>query len=183
MGREQILSMREASASFLPPTSSISLTATYNNATRQAWPGWIMCGCRPEGSSIWRTPADDISRSRHRNGSGHGFQFVELPSGCQSVEVTDIHQVKGNTAHAEWNQCCLSGSNRRFAGVCRLLRLVLPDASVDRIGGQPGSHGGSVPELLMVYPNSLEAPAQRLAQFHRIVLVSLWKPFPGTHLQ
>ena len=152
------------------------------DSTRQAWPGWIMYGCRQKKAARYGwTPADDISRSAIcRNGSGHGFQFVELPSGCQSVwEVTDIHQVKGNTAHAEWNQCCLSGSNRRFAGVCRLLRLVLPDASVDRIGGQPGSAWRQCTRVADRLPQFAGGPCSTAgSNFTGIILVSLWKPFP-----
>ncbi len=161
---------RKASASFLPPTSSISLTATYNNSVNPAGVAWMDYVRLQARRQLDMAGLQQMTfRDLRSVGTGQvtDFNLSNCPAGAKVWEVTDIHQVREIPL-------TLNGTNAVFRVRTDSLREFVafygssfPTPQwVGSVANQD-LHGGSVPELLIVYPNSLEAPAQRLAQFHR----------------
>ena len=161
---------RKASASFLPPPSSISLTATYNNAINPAGVAWMDYVRLQARRQLDMAGLQQMTfRDLRSVGTGQvtDFNLSNCPAGVKVWEVTDIHQVREIPL-------TLNGTNAVFRVRTDSLREFVafygssfPTPQWIGSVANQDLHGGSVPELLIVYPNSLEAPALRLAQFHR----------------
>lgn len=158
------------SATFLPPSSSMTITATYNNSINPAgvaWMDYIRIQVRRELNMAGINEL--IFRDTRTVGSGKitEFNVSNVNAGTEVWDVSNIHSVGSFTTS-------VNGSNLTFTARTDSLREFVairgsnfPNPNwVGQVENQ-NLHALSPPNLLIIYPSSLEGPALRLAEFHR----------------
>lgn len=164
------VNVRKASASFLPASSSVSLTATYNNAVNPAGVAWMDYVRLQARRQLDMAGLQQMAfRDLRTVGAGKvtEFNLSNCPSGLKVWEVSDIHELREMPLTVNGTNAVLRVRTDSLREFVAFHGTSFPTPQwVGSVANQD-LHGTSVPELLIVYPASLEAPALRLAQFHR----------------
>jgi hypothetical protein len=160
------------SASFVSPSPSISITATYNNSVNPAGVAWMDFIRLQLRRSLNMAGLQQLDfRDLRTVGAGEITEFTiqNAPSDVEVWDVSNLHQTASIPVSSSANEVKFvvqTDSLREFVA----LRGSSFSAPTWRgaVANQ-NLHALNVPELLIVYPRSLESSALRLADFHENV--------------
>lgn len=158
------------STTFLPTTSSLSITATYNNSVNPAGVAWMDYLRLQVRRELNMSGLREMSfRDLRSVGSGEITQFNlnNVPAGTEVWDISDLHAIASMTVSTNGTQLSFTAATDTLREFVAFEGSNFPTPRWKGAVANQNIHGLDVPELLIVYPRSLESPALRLAEFHR----------------